>query len=73
MNSNKIKWSEVYATVGDFGCNNNRGSQRASRVRRVERRGVTRGIVLHAEAREVEKDGSGEGSRVRKAPYAVAA
>lgn len=34
---------------------------------------MTRGIVLHAEAREVEKDGSGEGSRVKKAPYAVAA
>ena len=34
MNSNKIKWSEVYATVGDFGCNNSRGNQKASRIRR---------------------------------------
>lgn len=46
MNSNEIKWSEVYATVGDFGCNNNRGSQRASRVRRVERRGRDEGHCI---------------------------
>lgn len=70
MNKIKSKWSEVYATVGDFGCNNNRESE-SKQSKEGGGRGW-RGSIVQLQAREVEKDRS-ERSRVRKAPYAVTA